>query len=116
MCQKFNSAEQSLCWGLQIKDPVKETHPVHQLSNHPVPDFGLSVSGSVFPIPHYFQLIFEAAVFRDLRSQIDTVTLVALVVDEKVGVLFQHHIRSFLKEGDKKGKTLFSTRGLDYNL
>ena len=80
------------------------THPVHQLSHHPVPDFSLCIPGSVFPIPHDFQLIFEAAVFRYLGGQIYTVALVAVVVHEKVRVLFQHHVRSFLEDGDKSGK------------
>lgn len=78
------------------------THPIHQLPHHPVPDFGLCVPRPIFSITDYFQLVLEAAVLCNLRRQIYAVTLVALIVDKKVGILFQHHVWSFLKDGGEK--------------
>lgn len=89
-------------WRFSKMKPI--TYPIHQLSNHPIPNFGLCISGSIFSIPHYFQLVFEAAVLRYLRSQIYTVTFIAFIVYKKVGILFQHYVWRFLKDTDKNRK------------
>lgn len=49
------------------------THPIHQLSNHAVPDLGLCISCSVFAIAYDLELVSYTAVLCDLCGQVDTV-------------------------------------------
>lgn len=60
-------------------NPRLLTYPIHQLSNHPVPHFGVRVSGSVLAVRYEFQLVGVTHVLGDFCGQLHAVSLVPIV-------------------------------------
>lgn len=88
---------------MMIPSCTPGTYSIDQLSHHAVPGLCIGVPGSVFAITDDLESVGVAHMLGDLRSQLHTVTLVAVVALKLVGILFEHHIRIFLVEKGDRG-------------
>lgn len=118
--QTVHEKEFSLSQELHIKSYPKTfsclTYPIHQLSNHPVPHFGIRVSGSVLAVWHEFQLVGVAHMFGDLGSQFHAVSLVPIVPWQLLVIFLQHHVRRFLRVEDAVNIDVHDPCQFDYML